>query len=212
MSTRAESPGHVERCVGEVVRVEGRAIDARVSGEVVEALRALSCLTSPHVGDRVAIAVVDGRAYALHVLTGERRDATIEDEHGDVTLHVGGRLAVAAQDGIELVSAGLARVVTTSLDVRARSASFALDRVRAVATRSTHEVESASIVARSLGWLAERVLRRAREVTREVEHTDELRAERVEIAAKTTVDLHGENTTLVADHLVKADGQKVEIG
>jgi hypothetical protein len=193
MSTRDESPGHVERCVGEVVRVEGRAIDARVSGEVVEALRALSCLTSPHVGDRVAIAVVDGRAYALHVLTGERRDATIEDEHGDVTLHVGGRLAVAAQDGIELVSAGLARVVTTSLD-----------RVRAVATRSTHEVESASIVARSLGWLAERVLRRAREVTREVEHTDELRAERVEIAAKTTVDLH--------DHLVKADGKKVEIG
>ena len=100
---------------GEALAVAGHTVTVRTPLADIPAKRAASCLLEPAVGDRVLLAVEDGgAAYVLAVLDREDgAQATISVE-GDLVLRsLRGRVSVAAQEGVDIVSAATARATAS---------------------------------------------------------------------------------------------------
>src|SRR5437763_190877 len=109
---------------GEITAIDGPIVTVRTALAEVSCRRAASCLLAPAVGDRVLVAAEErGDAYVLAVL--EQRDprtATIAVD-GDLDLTAAhGKVTVAAQEGIELVTAVAIQIAARVLEVSAGEA------------------------------------------------------------------------------------------
>lgn len=193
---------------GEVVAVDADALVVRTATSDVGARRAASCLLAPSVGDRVLLATEErGDAYVLAVL--EQRDpsaATIAVE-GDLSLRSArGKITMAAQDGIELVTAAAARIAASAVDVNA------LSTLSVAATAVKAELDKVKLFATTLDSFFERVSLRAKRSFRTVEELDQVKARHIDYTASGNAHIHASNTLFTAKDLVKLDGEQVHIG
>ncbi|MFT3772231.1 MAG: DUF3540 domain-containing protein [Minicystis sp.] len=209
------APGRAFEETGRVVvlREDGAVVVRTASGERV-AERAVSCLVAPEAGDLVLVACTSGEGvFVLAVLRRDGAAGTRVALDGDLDLVLAsGRLRVAAQEGVELCAARDVSVAAGGLHVTAdegkvvlRGLSFLGDVVRA-------EVDAVKVLASRFDAVLERVSQRVQRSYRSVAETDHVRAQRIDYAAEKTASVHGENTLVTADLLVKVDGEQIHMG
>lgn len=164
---------------------------AAENGAVFPARRALSCLTDPEPGDQVLVlrSRQTAEAYVLAVL--ERR--------GDA------RVALVSPRDTELRSAG-------ALSIVARETTLVSPTLSVHSTLTRLHAASVTAVLGTVDAIVDRVVQRAKQVFRVVEQLDHLRVGHADYEAKGTMSLHGANTTLTAEGLVKVDGEQIQLG
>jgi len=177
--------------------------------------RAASCLLAPTVGDRVLVATLhDTECWVLAVL--ERADGAgraVLDAPGDCELRVaGGKLVVAARDGVTVGTAGPMRMHADTVEMHAREGSAVLGVLKLLA--ETVEGEAGALRGRFgvIDTVAERVTSRAQRVYRWVEEFEQLRARRVDWDMKETAQIHAREALVTAEGLIKIDGAQIHVG
>jgi hypothetical protein len=193
---------------GEVTSIHGEHLVVRTALADVPARRAASCLLAPAVGDRVLLAIQErGDAYVLAILDQRDPGAAVLSVEGDLTLRsVRGKVAVAAQEGIDLVTGAAARIMASAVEVEAASALSVLGgAVKA-------ELGKVKMYAATLDSFFERVSQRAKRSFRTVEEIDQVRAQHIDYAANANVQIRGENALVTAHDLAKINGDQVHIG
>jgi hypothetical protein len=193
---------------GEVVAINAELVTVRTALTDVTARRAASCLLDPAVGDRVLVAVEErGDAYVLSVL--EQRDptaATISVE-GDLTLRsLRGKVSVAAQEGVDIVTAAAARIMASTVDVEA------MEALSVVGGALKAELGKVKVYAATLDSFFERVSQHAKRSFRTVDELDQVKARHIDYAASGNAHLRGENALVTAHDLVKVNGEQVHVG
>jgi hypothetical protein len=193
---------------GEVVAVDAELVTVRAALADVTARRAASCLLEPAVGDRVLLVTEErGDAYVLAVL--EQRDtgaATISVE-GDLTLRsVHGKVSVAAQEGVDIVTAAAARIMASAVDVEA------LEALSILGGAVKAELGKVKLYASTLDAFFERVSQHAQRSLRTVDELDQVKARHIDYAASGDAHLRGENALVTAHDLVKVNGEQVHVG
>ncbi len=199
---------------GHVVGLRPSELIVRAGDHEYAAKRAMSCLVAPCLGDRVLLAVIDdGSAYVLAVLEREGEEPAVLDAGRSTQLRVArGRLDLVAEEGVGLASPGEVSLVSPKLEVRALEGKIGVDRLLAVGTELVAEAVRLRSVAGAVETVADRVTQRVKRVFRFVEELDQLRARRVDYTAKKALHLHGENSLLTAEKLVKMDGENIHMG
>lgn len=193
---------------GEVVKIDADVLTVRTALADVTARRAASCLLAPSAGDRVLLATEErGDAYVLAVLDQRDPSAATISVQGDLTVRsLQGKVSVAAQEGIELVTAAAARIAAKRVDVSA------IEALHVIGGAVKAEVERVKVYASTLDGFFERVRQHAKSSQRTVEEMDQVKAGHIDYAAKGAVHLRGENALVSAHELVKVNGDQVHIG
>jgi hypothetical protein len=193
---------------GEVVKVEAEVLTVRTALADVTARRAASCLLAPALGDRVLLATEErGDAYVLAILDQRDPSAATISVDGDLRLRsLHGKVSVAAQEGIELVTTAAARIAARAVDVSA------IEALSVVGGAVKAEVERVKAYATTLESFYERVTQHAKRSHRTVEEVDQVKAGYIDYAAKGAANVRGENVLVTAHELVKVNGDQVHIG
>jgi hypothetical protein len=193
---------------GEVARVDSEAVTVLTALAEVRARRAASCLLAPAVGDRVLIATEEGgAAYVLAVLEQRDPEATTISVDGDLNLRsIHGKVSVAAQEGIDLVTAAAARIAGKTLEVSA------VEAISAVGGTVKAEFDKVKLLAATFDSFLERMSQRVKRSYRTVEEIDQVKARHIDYAAAGNAHIRGENTLVTALDLVKVNAEQVHIG
>ena len=105
-AARKIEPRVVFQEFGEVLGVAGQTVTVRGALSDVRARRAASCLVAPSIGDRVLVAVEEGgEAFVLALLERASEGPTTIEADGDIAIRAAsGKVTIAAQEGIDVVS------------------------------------------------------------------------------------------------------------
>ncbi|WP_437805601.1 DUF3540 domain-containing protein [Sorangium sp. So ce1078] len=198
---------------GAVLRVDGSAYIVETEDGEVRARRATSCLLEPATGDLVLLTIVNGTCYILAVLEREEGAPSRLVSEGDLQIRLqSGSLGLAAPDGVHVTSGKDLSMVASTFRVQAKEGHVALELFSFVSKMARGEVDRAKLIGRSLDSQLERLLQRVKRSYRIVEEADHVRAERIDYAAKSNLTIHGENAKITASHLVKIDGDQIQVG
>lgn len=214
-AARKLSDAEVFQTMGTIIRSSGSAFVVRSGEGDIHAKRALSCLVEPLEGDFVLIAGEPrGGAYILSVLERDaEHGATAILCEGDLEIKVpNGRLRVASQEGIELLSPKDVNIAAAEVSVHARTASFVLEQLSYLGSLVAGELGKLKLKSGIIETVAERVSSRVKRSFRSVEEVDQLKAECIDYAANQTMTLRAENTIVTAKELVKMDGEQIHMG
>jgi hypothetical protein len=193
---------------GEVTAIVGDLVNVRTTLADVPARRAASCLLAPSVGDRVLLATEDrGDAFVLAILEQRDPGAAVISVDGDLTLRsLHGKVSVAAQEGLDLITGAALRLASSALEVSA------VETISVVSDAVHAEIEKVKMYATTLDSFFERVSLRAKRSYRTVEEMDQVRARHLDYAASGNALLRGENTLVTAHDVVKLNAEQVHIG
>jgi hypothetical protein len=215
VATKIDRDSATER-VGWVLRApRGKgAVEVSLDGGTVEAKRAMSCMLDPAAGDRVLVALIgDGSAYVLAVLEREGDAPGTMSLDRDLTVELPeGRLSVITGQGVAMASAGDVSVVAPSVNVKAVDGQLGVDRLVVAGRHLLAEFANVKVAAQVIDSVADRVRQSVKRAYRIVSELDQLKAQRVDWKAEKTMHLHGENTVVTADGLVKVDGEHIHMG
>jgi hypothetical protein len=207
---------------GRVVEETGRVLAMGEEGAVLvrtasgdhQARRAVSCLVAAEVDDLVLVArsPLEG-AFVLAVLRRESGAGTTVAVAGDLDVRLtGGRLRLAAQEGVDLLSAREVSVVAGGLRVNAAEGHVVLQSLSFLGDAVSAEIDRVKLFASRLDSVLERFSQRVQRSYRTVVETDQLRAERIDYTADKTMHLHAEHALVTADELVKVDAEQIHLG
>lgn len=202
--------------VGWVTRVHrgSGAVGVSVDGGTVEAKRAMSCMLDPVVGDRVLVALIgDGSAFVLAVLEreGDAPGTMSLDRDLEVALPEG-RLSIVTGQGVAMASGGGVSVVAPSVDIKAVDGRIGIERFALAGKHLLAEYANVKVAAQVIDSVADRVRQSVKRAYKLVSDFDQIKAKRVDWSAEKSMHLHGENTVLTADGLVKVDGEHIHMG
>jgi hypothetical protein len=208
-------PEQVTQETGRVLAVQGDgALRVRTSSGDHDARRAVSCLVAAEVDDLVLVAVTPREgAFLLAVLDRDLGATTTLAVAGD--LHVqapDGRITFAANEGVDLLSAGEVNVTSSAVRVSAAEGHVVVQGLSFVGEVVRAEVEKLKLVAKSFDSVLERFTQKVQRSYRTVTETDQLRAERIDYTADKTMSLHAEHALVSADDLVKVDSEQIHLG
>jgi hypothetical protein len=205
-------PEPVHQTTGTVVAVDPTRIVVRTAEGRMEARRARSCLVEPRPGDEALLCIAGSAVYVLAILEGAEAPTTLAVD-GDLSIKLGsGRLSLAAQDGVAVVSGKDVSVAAPEISVHATVGRAVFDRLGWLASAVEGEVERARLLAGSLDRVVGRITERVKRVYRKVEELDHLQAESVDWEARKNIAIHCDNALLTADKLVKLDGDQIHLG
>lgn len=198
---------------GAVLRVDGSTYIVETEDGEVRARRATSCLLAPAAGDLVLLAAVNGTRYILAVLEREEGAPSHLVSEGDLQIRLQrGSLGLSAPDGVHVVSGKDLSMAAPTFRVQAKEGHVALGLLSFVSEMVRGEVDRAKLIGRSLDAQIERLMQRVKRSYRIVEEADHVRAERIDYAAKGGLVMHGENAKITASHVVKIDGDQIQVG
>jgi hypothetical protein len=213
-AARKIEPSVVYQEFGEVVAVAGNTLTVRGAIADVQARRAASCLLAPEVGDRVLVAVEDaGDAFVLAVLVRGSEGATTIGVEGDLAIRAAsGKVTIAAQEGVDVVSPSPVRIAAGEVTVSAAIGRLRVEALEVLGRAVKAELGKVKVFASSLDSVLERFTQRARTSLRTVEELDQVRAKHIDYAAAGNAHLRGENALVSAEDLVKVNAEQIHIG
>ncbi len=212
---RKLSEHEVFQTMGTITRSLGSAFVVRSPQGDLHAKRAVSCLVEPADGDYVLVAGDSrGAAYILGVLErGAEHAATAIHCEGDLEIQVpNGKLRIASQEGIEMLSAKDVNIAGAEVSVHARTASVVVEQLSYLGSLLVGELGKLKVKSGIIETVAERVSARVKRSFRSVEEVEQLKAECIDYAANQTMTLRAENTIVTAKELVKMDGEQIHMG
>lgn len=214
-ATKIDRDSTTERA-GWVLRVhrDKGAVEISLDGGTIEAKRAMSCLLDPAAGDRVLVALIgDGSAYVLAVLEREGEAPGTLSLDRDLTVALPeGRLSVVTGQGVAMASGGDVSVVAPSVNVKAVDGQLGIERLAVAGQHLLAEFANMKVAAQVIDSVADRVRQSVKRAYKIVSELDQIKAQRVDWKAEKTMHLHGENTVMSADELVKVDGEHIHMG
>jgi hypothetical protein len=198
---------------GVVEGVEEGLWRVRTGGGVVRARRAASCLIEPAGGDLALVALTSsGAAWILALLERSRPGRVIAVE-GDLDVRVtGGRLSLASDRDLDVVSGQRVGIVSPAFELSAGLAKLFAGKLGYVGDVLSAEIGKARIEGGVFERIAERVSERVKRCFRMIEEIDQTRAKRVDVAADQLLRLHGGCAAVTAKALVKMDAEQVHVG
>jgi hypothetical protein len=113
---------------------------------------------------------------------------------------------------VKIVGGREINVVSGSVDVNALEGDVSVGRLAYLGRVIKTEVEKLRTVAGTLDMVVDRVTQRVKRSIRIVEQFDQVRAERIDYAAKQTLNMRGETTVVSARKLTKMDGEQIQLG
>lgn len=193
---------------------EGGLFAVRTEAGAYRAKRAVSCLIEPESGDTVALLTTQaGACYVTAVLEREAGATGRIVADGDLEIQLrSGHFTVAAQEGVNLITTNEVSIVGSALRVHAQEGNVVIDRLSFLGAFARAEVEKIKVVAGSLDQVLDRFSQRVKRSFRHVEELDQVKAEHIDYAAKSSMSLHAENALITAEELVKVDGEQIHVG
>jgi hypothetical protein len=193
---------------------EGGELTVRTESGLYRARRAFSCLVEPMVGDVVLLSgLPSGACYVLAVLEREADAPARLVADGDLEVRLPqGRFVVAAQEGIDLVSAQEVSVTAGGVRVNATEGNVVLRQLSVLGSFVRAEFDRIKVLAESCDTVLDRLLQRVKRSYRFVEEHDQVRAAQIDYVAKNNASLRGENTLITAKDLVKVDSEQIHLG
>jgi hypothetical protein len=206
-SRQMQAYGTVMECLPDGIRVS-------TDGGELFAKRALSCLIEPVEGDRVLVAGdLHDEVFVIAVL--ERLDAspvTIAVD-GDLTLGVPrGRLSIAAEKGIDMVTAADMTLAGSELTVRAPRSQVLLDHLTYIGSKVFAQVQVVKLVGELFDAVLDRISHKVKRSYRIVEEIDCVRSGQIDYRAEKNMSLRGKNALVTADELIKMDADQIHLG
>ena len=204
----------VQQTFGIVEGLEGARLLVRVGPDLVHAQRAKSCLVEPARGDTILVARSEHHGcYALAVLASPDPAAgsTIAVD-GDLTLRSKrGNVAIAGQT-VSVVAETKAQLHAPELLATTRKATLFTDALSYVGRTIDAQVERVRHVGQSLEQVIGRVSTKVKHSHREIEEVERVKANELHVRATSTLNMHGQNTLMTAEKLVKLDGEQIHVG
>lgn len=201
------------QAVGRIERVQGALYTVSSGNAEYQARRATSCLIEPVEDDCVLLSIVPERGIYVLAVLERQGELTRLAFDGDLEMRVpNGRFVVAAKDGIDLVSTADIGVVADGFKLTTRTAEIVLEHLGVVGTTIQAQVKKAKIVAESIDQAADRLTQRLKRAYRFVSEIEQVRAQRIDVAAEKTMNLHAQNAVVTAEELVKVDGGQIHLG
>lgn len=200
---------------GTVVAEEaGASLSVRTDSGTYLARRAFSCLVEPMVGDVVLLSgLPDGTCYVLAVLKREADAPARLVADGDLEVRLPqGRFVVAAQEGVDLVSAQEISVTAGGIRVTATEGNVVMRQLHVLGSFVRAEFDKIKVLAESCDSAFDRLLQRMKRSYRFVEEHDQVRAAQIDYVAQNNATLRGGNTLVTAKDLVKVDGEQIHLG
>ncbi len=177
------------------------------------ARRAAGCLVRPEVGDTVLTATSQRGAWVLTVLERGAATAARVELDGDLEIRLpSGRLSIAAQEGVDVAAGAPVGVVAPAVAVHAPEGTLSIEKLTLLGGAVEVDVAKVRLAAGAIDQTVERVTQRVKRALRFVEDFEELRAGRIDYAARSLLSLHGRGAAVTADELVKVDAAQVHIG
>ena len=205
--------GEAVQLVGHVLEKGGQGLTVRTPRGTALAKRALSCLIEPERDDRVLVSTLgSGECFVLAVLEREAGAAATIVHDGDLNVRVAGRYGVLSSDGVEITSAKDVQIVSASLDIKATEGNLVFERLSLLGRLAQAELDKVKLFAGSIDTLCERTMQRAKRAYRVIEEIDQVKAGAIDYAARTMTRLHGKNTVITSEELVKVDGNQIHMG
>lgn len=199
---------------GELVAESSGGLRVRTALAEVVAQRAVSCLVAPRVGDRVLVAMEeDGDNFVLAVLARETSGTTTIAVEGDLDLRAPqGKVTIVAREGVDIAASAPVRITASAVDIAAVEGRLAFQLLDVFGAVVKAELGKVKALASTIDSVLERVSLRVKRSYRTVEEVDQVRAQQIDYVAKTTARLHGENTLITAEDLVKLNADQVHLG
>jgi hypothetical protein len=198
--------------VATVVGVAGRDLRVRTPRGEVAARRAASCLLEPVIGDEVLLVHHERGAHVLAVLERDEEAPARLSVEGDLSIAAGGRASVSGREGVDLLTPGDAVIAAGTARVHAKSGEVMIDALAYLGDRLTAQVDRIKTVARSAESVAERWVQRAERAYRFISRTEVVRAEYLEMEARSAFHVKAEATLVNSAGLTKIDGAQIHLG
>ena len=177
-------------------------------------LRAESCLLEPEVGDTVLLCVggAGGASYILSILTRMNSSgSTLSLPGGSASVTEEGNMRLAARS-VELSGAEQLALSAPRLEVSAASADMRFHRLSSLMETLDAKVGVLNLVAKTFNLTVGRLLQKARDSFRWTENLDETRAGRMRQKVEGRYHLESAHAAILAEGLVKIDGEKIDLG
>jgi hypothetical protein len=198
---------------GIVKLAEGGSFTVGVESGAVAAKRSFSCLVDPLPGDAVLVSRAASGCYILAILERHGDQHACLAFEGDADLRVKqGRLRVAAQEGIDLVTAKDTALVSPELSVNTLQAEVSIQSLSFFSTFLQGQITKIKLIGQACDSIFERVSQRVKRSYRWVEDLDQLKAGQLNYLVKTLMSLRGKYSVLTAQEDVRIDGDKILMG
>jgi len=191
----------------------------RVGGDLVHAKRAKGCLLEPQTGDTVLVArssssLGEDACFVLSVLVGHSADSeSVVAVDGDLTLRsTTGRVAIVGNEGVSVTSGGEIAVNAPTLIARTMTATVFADTLSFIGRTVDAHVDRVKVLGQSLETAIDRVSSRVKYLFRIIDEIERVKAKELHVNVEATLNMHGKNTLLTAEKLVKLDGEQITIG
>jgi len=198
---------------GTVKLAEGGAFTVAAESGVVAAKRSFSCLVEPLPRDMVLVSRAASGCYILAILERHGDQHACLSFEGDADLRVKqGRLRVAAQEGIDLVSAKDTVLVSPELSINSVQAEVSIQHLSFFGTFLQGQIERIKLIGQACDSIFERVSQTVKRSYRWVEELEQLRAGQLNYLVKKLMSLRGKYSVLTAEEDVRIDGDKILMG
>ncbi|MDB5990463.1 MAG: hypothetical protein JWQ10_1866 [Herbaspirillum sp.] len=179
------------------------------------ALRADSCLIEPECGDTVLVCVGNGlgtASYILALLTRADQHSAKLTLPGDVAINTAqGQLSLCA-DRIALAGGSSVSLAAPEMTVAALKGELKFAALNASAQQVDARFGSAVMLAQSMHASIGKLIQKAKNSFRWIENLDETRAARIRLQVEDRYSLKTKHASLIADGLVKIDGERIDLG
>jgi hypothetical protein len=198
---------------GTVKLAEGGAFTVAAESGVVAAKRSFSCLVEPLPRDMVLVSRAESGCYILAILERHGDQHACLAFEGDADLRLKqGRLRVAAQEGIDLVTANDTALVSPELSINSVQAEVSIQQLSFFGTFLQGQIERIKLIGQACDSIFERVSQTVKRSYRWVEELDQLKAGQLNYLVKRLMSLRGKYSVLTAEKDVRIDGDKILMG
>jgi hypothetical protein len=199
---------------GRVAGSEGRFFTVETDRAEVKAAKSVSCLVEPLPGDTVLLSqTTSGKCYVLSILEREDQGPASLVFDGDVDLKAKeGRLRLAAQEGIDLVSAKDTALISAQLSVNSVQAEVNIQHLSFFGNFLQGQIQKIKLIGQACDSVFERVSQRVKRCYRRVEELDHLTAGQLNYLVKKLMSLRGKYSVLTAEEDVRIDADKILMG
>jgi hypothetical protein len=209
------SAPQVTQTFGVVEGRDGSAWVVRAGDDVLRARRAKGCLIEPQGGDTVLVARSEHHgSFVLSVLVGQTEDSdSVVAVEGNLTLRAkAGKVDIVGGEGVNVTSGGEVAVNAPSVVARTMSATVFSDTLSYVGRKLDAQVDRARVVGQVLETAIDRVTSRVKQSFRTIDEIERVKVKQLHVNAEDTLNMHGKNTLMTAEKIVKLDGEQIVIG